>query len=107
MSSRVLAFLAVGFFGVATLAIPVSLDLGDGSLTLNAAFAQAPGKTCGDGNSSGTEIVNDACDSTMRVAIDTSAEDAFIIDFMGFFAPGDLLAVEVSMRKELEQRCVV
>ena len=58
-------------------------------------------------NVTATEIVNDACDSTMRVAIDTSAEDAFIIDFMGFFAPGDLLAVEVSMRKELEARCVV
>ena len=54
-----------------------------------------------------TEIVNDACESTMQVAIETNAEDAFIIDFMGFFAPADLLAVEVSMRKELEERCEV
>jgi len=52
-----------------------------------------------------TEIVNNACDSTMSVTIQTSAEDAFIIDFMGFFVPGDLLTAEVSMRKELENRC--
>ena len=53
------------------------------------------------------ELVNNACDSTMQVGITTSAEDAFIIDFMGFFAPADLLSVEVSMRKELEARCVL
>ncbi len=53
-----------------------------------------------------TEVVNDVCDSTMQMAISTSAEDAFIIDFMGFFASADLLTVEVSMRKELEERCV-
>ena len=51
------------------------------------------------------EVVTDACDSTMQVRIDTNAEDAFIVDFMGFFEAGDLLTVEVKMRKELEQRC--
>ena len=51
------------------------------------------------------EVVTDACDSTMQVRIDTNAEDAFIVDFMGFFAAGDLLSVEVKMRKELEQHC--
>lgn len=58
-------------------------------------------------NVTATEVVNNACDSTMQVGITTSAEDAFIIDFMGFFAPSDLLTVEVSMRKELEKRCVL
>ena len=56
-------------------------------------------------NVTATEIVNNACDSTMQVGISTSAEDAFIIDFMGFFGPGSLLTAEVSMRKELEARC--
>lgn len=54
-----------------------------------------------------TEIVNDACDSTMQVAISTSAEAAFMIDFMGFFDAGDLLTAEVSMRKELKERCEI
>ena len=58
-------------------------------------------------NVTATEIVNNACDSTMQVAISTSAEDAFMIDFMGFFGAGDLLTVEVSMRKELEKRCEI
>ncbi len=58
-------------------------------------------------NVTATEIVNNACDSTMQVEISTSAEDAFMIDFMGFFGPGSLLSAEVSMRKELETRCVL
>ncbi len=58
-------------------------------------------------NVTATEVVNNACDSTMQVGISTNAEDAFIIDFMGFFGAGDLLTAEVSMRKELEKRCVL
>ena len=53
------------------------------------------------------EVVNDACDSTVQVMIETSAEAAFIVDFLGFFGTGDLLTVEVKMRKELEQRCTL
>lgn len=39
LSSRVFAFLVAGSFAVAVLAIPVSFDLGDGSLALKAASA--------------------------------------------------------------------
>ncbi len=53
------------------------------------------------------QVVNNACDSTMKVGISTKAEDAFIIDFMGFFDSTDFLTVEVSMRKELEEWCEV
>lgn len=52
-----------------------------------------------------SEIVTDACDSTMQVAISTSAEDAFIVDFMGFFDQDSLLTATVKMRKELTKRC--
>ncbi len=38
-SSRILAFLLTGFFAVTMLAIPASFDVGDGSLTLKAAYA--------------------------------------------------------------------
>lgn len=54
-----------------------------------------------------TEIVTDACDSTMQVAISTSAEDAFMIDFMGFFDSDSLLTATVKMRKELRKRCTL
>ncbi len=54
-----------------------------------------------------TEVVVDACDSTVQVNISTNAEDAFIVDFMGFFGAGDLLVAEVKMRKELEKRCTL
>ncbi|MCZ6683130.1 MAG: pilus assembly protein [Planctomycetota bacterium] len=53
------------------------------------------------------EVVVDACDSTVQVMIVTSAEDAFVVDFLGFFGAGDLLTVEVKMRKELEKRCTL
>ena len=42
LSSRIFAFLVAGFFAVAMLAIPVSFNLGDGSLTLKAAYAGQP-----------------------------------------------------------------
>ena len=54
-----------------------------------------------------TEVVSDACDSTMQVHISTSAADAFIVDFLGFFDVDDLLTSEVKMRKELTKRCVL
>ncbi len=54
-----------------------------------------------------TEIVVDACDSTMQVGISTNASTAFMADFLGFFDPEDLLEVEVKMRKELTKRCVL
>ena len=53
------------------------------------------------------EVVTDARDSTMQVAISTNAEDAFMLDFMGFFDTGSLLSVEVKMRKELTERCTL
>jgi len=51
------------------------------------------------------EVVTDACDSTMQVRISTSAEDAFMFDFMDFFGAASLLTAEVKMRKELEEVC--
>ena len=54
-----------------------------------------------------TEVITDACDSTMQVTISTRAVDAFIVDFLGFFEPEDLLTAEVKMRKELTKRCVL
>lgn len=54
-----------------------------------------------------TEVVSDACDSTMQVGISTNASAAFMADFLGFFDPEDLLSVEVKMRKELTKRCVL
>lgn len=52
-----------------------------------------------------TEVVSDACDSTMQVEISTKASDAFIVDFLGFFDSTDILSAEVKMRKELTKRC--
>lgn len=54
-----------------------------------------------------SETVVDACDSTMAVNISTSAEDAFIVDFLGFFGADDLLVADVKMRKELDAWCTL